>query len=250
MRKSIAALMLVACFSFKAKAQDNMMFNHMSVGLSLSLLDGVGFEVAAPIGEYVNVRTGFSFLPKVHYDVNGNKVWKEIAPDSYVENGDADARVNFKKSDWKLLFDIHPFKTSSFRFTLGAFVGNSEPFDAYNTKIYPEYANCFIKLSDYCIGFDEEGNTKAKIKVNSFRPYLGIGFGRALSADKKFAFNFDLGVQFWGSPKVYGYDVWDKEMKNITAKDVEVGEAKDALNIISKISVSPTLSMRFVYNIF
>ncbi len=247
MRKIVFITLSLFCLtSVKVKAQDNMIFNHMSLGVSLGVLDGIGFEVAAPLTDYVNVRTGFSFFPKIHYDVNGNEVYDKDSK----EAGEVDARVNFKKSDWRLLFDIHPFKSSSFRFTLGAFVGNSEIFEAYNTTKLEKYSDCFIELGDYQIGFDEDGNTRANIKVNSFRPYLGIGFGRAISRDKKFKFNFDLGVQFWGKPKVYGYDTVKGEMERITASDVDNDDGKKALDIISKVSVSPTLEMRFVYQLF
>lgn len=259
MRKSILVLTLCACFSFNVKAQDNMLFNHMSVGLSLGVLDGMGLEVAAPLGNYVNVRTGFSFLPFAKAKPDGIKVYHEIAPGDHdiqeikddLGCEEVKADVKLKNNNWKLLFDIHPFKESSFRFTVGAYVGNSEFVSAKNIDPISKYEGAFIKVGDRRLGFDHNGFTKAHIKVNNFRPYLGWGFGRAISQNKKFVFNFDMGVSFWGKPKVYGYDVWNDEMTELKESDLEdEADAKKALKTLSKINVCPTIGVRFVYNIF
>ena len=228
-----------------AKAQDdNMLFNHLSVGASIGVMDGLGVEVATPCTNYLNVRAGFSGLPFPSITVKD----VEVSGDNKKEKVDLKAKV--KKMDFKLLFDIHPFRNSSFRVTLGTYIGNSEFLSAENENQMADYSNKYIKIGDHKIGFDKNGYTKASIKVNSFRPYAGIGFGRAISRNNKWVCNFDLGCQFWGTPKVYGYDIKDKVFQEIKAEEIDNEDGKEAMKWISKVKVCPTLSFRVVYNIF
>ena len=39
--------------------------------------------------------------------------------------------------------------------------------------------------------------------TNRFRPYLGFGFGRAVPGARRLNVQLDLGVQFWGKPRLY-----------------------------------------------
>lgn len=246
MKKSLFILAIITCFASNLKAQDNMMFNHMSIGPSLGILDGFGFEVAMPIGNYVNVRTGASFMP-FGKTVDGVKVYEKIA-NNYV--GDTDIDLNLKNNAFKLLFDIHPSKSSSFRFTVGAYIGNSKFVEAENEEQNLTYAGCYIKLGDKRFGFNEDGWANAHIKIASFRPYLGVGFGRAVGVKRKSAFNFDLGVQFWGTPKVYGYDVMEGNFQQLKDEDIDDVEGKKIFKTLTKISVCPVISCRYMFNIF
>ena len=246
MKKLFFIFAFIACFAFKATAQDNMMFNHMSIGPSLGILDGFGFEVAMPVGNYVNVRTGASFFP-FSKTVNGVKVYEKFTNDY---KGDTDIDLDLKNNAFKLLFDIHPSKNSAFRFTVGAYIGNSKFVTAVNEEINPTYAGCYIKLGDKRFGFDPEGWANAHIKIASFRPYLGLGFGRAVGVEHKSAFNFDLGVQFWGTPKVYGYDVMAEDFQQLKDEDIDDVEGKKIFKTLTKISVCPVISVRYMFNIF
>lgn len=243
--KVLVAILAFVLGANYASAQDKNMFNHLSAGISLGVLDGIGFEVAAPIGNYVNARTGLSFLPGISYkdDVKymDGGVKKEVEVEGKIGTS----------PDWKLLFDIHPFKSSSFRFTVGAFVGKSEMVKGYNTEPVDDYANSYIKIDDsHRVGFDENGFTKAQIKVKSIKPYAGIGFGRAISRKHPLVFNFDMGVMFWGKPEAWGRDYSTGEMGKVKKEDFDAEEADEAFKWIEKFHVAPVLSMRLVYNIF
>jgi hypothetical protein len=94
----------------------------------------------------------------------------------------------------------------------------------------------------------EQGNFKAYAKVNSFRPYLGIGFGRAVPKNR-IGCQFDLGVQFWGKPDVY-VPVYDEATKQFIDEKIDGdragNDAGKVLKTISKISVYPVLNFRLV----
>ena len=176
-----------------------------------------------------------------------------------------------------LLVDFYPFKNSSFHATTGFYMGGKEFISVYNKEdgflkpitqwnnavlnpnSLPEAARQYVQgqqmigaeLGDYFIAPDPEdnGNVKATIEVSSFRPYLGIGFGRAVPRQSRIGCQFDLGVQFWGTPKVYAptYDkTTGKFQRQQLTDDHAGGDGGDIIKTISKIPVYPTLNFRLV----
>ena len=59
-------------FAVNASAQENKLFNHLSIGYTLGTDGLIGFDVASPIGNYVAVRAGYTFMPKFKADVDVN----------------------------------------------------------------------------------------------------------------------------------------------------------------------------------
>ena len=88
---------------------------------------------------------------------------------------------------------------------------------------------------------DENGNVSGGLKVASFRPYLGLGFGRAVPR-KRLGFMFELGVQFHKTPEVYA-DNADLTSLNEMADN-------DFSDIIDKLTVYPVLKFRLCGRIF
>lgn len=262
MRVKYLMLAAVAAFALTANAQeeeetkkDNNVFNHLSVGLNVGT-PGIGIDVAMPICTYVQVRAGVSFMPDIKFttdlDITPPAVVGYYIPDEIEVEG----KVGF--TNGKLLFDVYPFKRSSFHITAGAYFGSSKPVKAYNKEDgvlqgVSDYNNAVeagtisaqkigVELDDYLLEPDDDGNVDAYIKTSSFKPYLGVGFGRAVPK-KRVGFMFELGVQFWGSPKVYCED------KKVEESDVD-GDGGSILKTISKISVYPTLNFRICGRIF
>ena len=106
------------------------------------------------------------------------------------------------------------------------------------------YGQMAAKLGDYNLMPDDNGNANAYIKVNNIRPYVGLGFGRAVPKSRV-GFQFDLGAQFWGNPKVYN-GVNGQQLTSEGAK----GEDGGVLKVISDISIFPVLSFRLTGRIF
>jgi hypothetical protein len=179
-----------------------------------------------------------------------------------------------------ILFDIHPFATS-FRVTIGAYFGKEEvisvynkedgflkPINAYNEAIlnaaqYPTVKQVVDKynlkmiggeLGDYFVtpNPEDQGNVNAYAKVNGFRPYLGLGFGRSVPKGNV-GCQFDLGVQFWGKPDIF-VPTYDKATKTYQYEKIDGDNAGDdagkVLKTISKVSVYPVLNFRIVGRIF
>lgn len=244
-------------------------FNHLSAGVTLGT-DGIGIEVAAPLTYNFAVRAGYNFMPKFKYtkdiDLGSNPAF--INPNG--QKVDIEGKLNM--GDFKLLFDYYPFRASSFHLTAGAYIGKSKIVTVRNTSAFVNSAywgTAGIELgttadiySTYTILSDERGNVEADLKVNSFKPYLGIGFGRAVPKGR-FGIQFDLGVQFWGTPEVwtniqyfdYNRGEYVKEYKRvgqnrITNPDKDYQDVKDAVKTINKIGVYPVLNLRLNGRIF
>ena len=73
-----------------------------------------------------------------------------------------------------------------------------------------------IEIGNYRIPVDQNGNISGGLKVSSFRPYLGLGFGRAIPK-KRIGFMFEMGVQFHNTPKVYTNN---GDLSDLTSKPV------------------------------
>lgn len=90
---------------------------------------------------------------------------------------------------------------------------------------------------------DEDGTVSATAKVNKFRPYLGFGYGGALSADGKWEACVDAGVQFWGGvPKVTTHD--GTVLNDLIDLRGKVGTYMDMMKCLP---VYPTIDFRISY---
>lgn len=269
--KKLVLICTMAVFGFGQSFAQNLseedygFFNHLSAGISLGT-DGIGFEVAAPLTYSFDVRAGYSFMPKFKYsksfELNNDPAFLDG-----VKEVEAEGKLNM--SDFHLLFDYHPIASSSFRVTAGAYIGKSKPLTVRNLKPFvkeKEWGKAGLELgtgeNSYTAVTDKKGDAVIDLKVSSFKPYLGIGFGRAVPKGRV-GVQFDLGVQFWGKPEVWTHinalDYKDlkfeeKYMKvdkdRITNPKKDYQDAKDAIKTIEKIGVYPVLSLKINGRIF
>ena len=94
--------------------------------------------------------------------------------------------------------DYHPFKKRTFKLIGGLSYGSGD----FSVDIAPTVKTGRFKLtSDVELDAEEFGTAKLFVGANNIRPYLGLGFGRAIPK-KRFGFGFDLGVYYTGSPKI------------------------------------------------
>lgn len=270
MRKlSVLLIAAMALFSNAMYAQvaDNNMFNHLGVGVSVGT-DGIGFDVAAPIGNYVQARAGYTFIPSIKPTIT---VGYDRTKNGETKHYEDDGELTIKKGDFKILFDVYPFKNSNFRVTAGAFIGASELLSLRNKGELSgvdrtEWGNSQITLGNGStakdFGTDENGNIRGRVQVNGFKPYLGIGFGRSVPG-KLVSVSCDLGVQFWGTPKlqVFDYEVKKDGQGNVLTDDsgwrtieksdfTDDEDMYDVMKIVDKVTVYPTINIRIGFRAF
>lgn len=129
---------------------------------------------------------------------------------------------------------------------------------------------------------DENGMVKARMQVNSFRPYVGLGYSTPLSSDNKWKLSVDAGVLFWGGkPDVYVDNVYKIDTKSINPDDWQYdivrhiegtedfivdaplhhismtrdlhgvkGKVKDMVDATSRFKVLPNLGISLSYRLF
>lgn len=119
------------------------------------------------------------------------------------------------------------------------------------TEIGRVGVNLGTKVSDgtpYMLEPDENGMVSTKVKANSFKPYLGFGYGHAMgSKDRTFNVSFDCGLMFWGgTPEIITHDGTNlsKDVRNVE------GKVGDYVKFIKGVKVFPVIDLRVTYRIF
>ncbi len=98
----------------------------------------------------------------------------------------------------------------------------------------------------YMMEPNNESMVKVSVETNSIKPYLGFGYGSAITKDKKIHASFDCGALFWGGkPKIYTHDGTD------LARDVRDigGKVGSYVDIIKTFKVFPVINLRLTYRI-
>lgn len=243
-------LLFISAESIQTAAQESKetkkeqgIFNSVAVGLGVGTT-GINIDVASPIGNHfalrgeVNIMPGFSYSDEVDASVLNSATEQVYAP--------INVEGSLARTTGALLLNVYPFKSSSFFVCGGAYFGGAkfikiEGHSDELQQLVTEGKEAGIEIGDYFIPVDKNGNVNGGLKVNSFRPYLGLGFGRAVPK-KRIGFMFELGVQFHGTPEVYADNA---ELTAInTVADNEFSD------IIDKLTVYPVLKFRLCGRIF
>lgn len=297
-------------------AKNANMFNHLDLSVNVGTT-GIGFDLAMPMGNYVQVRTGFDVMPKFRRDASFNVYvgdpndlsdasrfdrLADMLEDftGYRVNNTIDMTGKPTFNNFKLLVDLFPFKKNKhWHFTAGFYLGSPTIAKARNTigdmpslmamAIYnnmydkiksgeginldmgdyripmfndPEiedrilsYGRMGIHVGDwrknqepYMMVPDENNTVSAKVKVNSFRPYLGFGYsGRLLKGSDEYGLSFDCGVMMWGgTPKIITHDGTDlaQDIYNIR------GKVGDYVDLIKKVKAFPIIQLKIVRRLF
>lgn len=326
MRKVIIILLLLVLRSMGMNAQDNSFqykfkekkngpFNKLDVALTAGST-GIGIDLASPVTDFMQVRTGFTYMPKFEYKMNfpievgegtpeemNNKFEKlsgflEKFTGHQVDNN-IDMIGTPRFCNFKLMLDFFPLHNKRWHVTAGFYAGASTIGEAYNTtadmpslfavtmynniydRVKDSYDNdrplitigemtmyasddMMQKLESYGrmgipMGKKSDGSTyrmepdansmvHAKMKVNRFRPYLGLGYGTSmLENNRKYHFSVDCGVMMWGgSPSIITHDGTDlsKDVVNVP------GKVGNYVNIAKRFKIFPVVEFRLSRRLF
>ena len=262
---ALAALLSTSLCAHAQSVEDFGIFDHLSAGLSIGTT-GIGLEVAAPITNYFQARMGYSFMPAFKYKhtadfKSSNDIFKKEDGTGYYDEIEAEGKLNM--GDFKLLFDVYPFKGSAFHFTAGAYIGKSKIVKIKNLNHFINtkyWGNSGPELgtgqNTYTVVSDDEGRVNIDVKTNGFKPYLGIGVGRAVPKNR-IGVCFDFGVQFWGKPEAWtnisddnGKSYRKVEKSKITNDEDYCDDIKDVIKVAEKVVVFPVLTLRINGRIF
>lgn len=129
--------------------KEHDIFQHLDASLTLGTT-GIGFDVSSPVGEYVQLRAGFSFMPHFHHKMNFEVQVGDDASKSkskfqtlsgllkdmtgYQVDNSIDMIGVPTYYNFNMLVDVFPFKENKhWHFTAGFYWGNSMIGKAYNT---------------------------------------------------------------------------------------------------------------------
>ena len=264
---------------------DTYMFNHMSLGLSGGT-NGVGLDLAMPLGKYVQVRAGVSYFPAVGFTSSLDRVetgkvkyidGERIETPRYQEfiefemGGKNPKNIDIKSTpkflNGKIMFDLYAAPSFPLHVTLGAYFGGEKVLafesvdneDALKDDFHTNsssytvngYSNCRgVKVGNYTLLSNSDGKIDSWIQTSAIRPYVGLGYGKAYS-EKGIDWMVEAGAIFWGKPKVYSRTNVEGEYKDVELKEDDLCGNKGAiLKFMSKSSIYPVVSFRLGFNMF
>jgi hypothetical protein len=186
---------------------------------------GIGAEVTVGLLPSLNLRSGYNAF---NYDGTSTK-----------NNIDYDYKL--KLGSLPVLVDWHPFPASDFRLSTGL-VFNNNKIDATG-KPQGSYS---IGGTSYTAA--QLGTLTGKIEFNSTAPYLGIGWGNAVSKGSPLSLSCDVGVLFQGTPKVSlaasGAIATDATFKtNLAKEEATIRDTTDNIKYYPVVSLG--LAYRF-----
>lgn len=249
------------------RAQDANFLRHFSLSAGIGTT-GLTADVGTMVTDYFSVRGGVDIMPKFKYstDLSLTLVNQTIdLPIDEIPERKVKVKGTLLNTTGHALLDIYPLRQYGFHVTVGAyFAGKEKIVDVVSEEdeLLKEVADLNARRGDYAdipIGFgqvaatlgkyhimpDDEGHANAYITVKKVRPYLGVGFGRAVPSASRLNVQVDLGVQLSGKPHVYN-GVGHEEL---TAEGVN-GEDGGYLKTISRMKCYPVLSIRLSGRLF
>ena len=260
MKKLFVVCVAMLMGSASASAQewwddiDRGVFNHVGLNASIGT-EGIGVGVAAPITDYLELGFGVNFMPgiKVKGDVNVDfNVPQGLIPPGIQTSDKVKITGNFARTTMDVKLSVYPFGDRSSFFVAGGFsfggakiakiTGHSDLVETV-IKEYPALKDNFsAELDQYDVKFDDNGSITGDIRVNKFRPYVGLGFGRLIPSSRVNC-RFEMGCQFMGKMKVYQNDAEVKIDKMNDAGD-------DLSKVIDKLKFYPVLKLTITGRIF
>ncbi len=136
-------------FEYQFPQKGNTPFNKLDMALTLGST-GVGIDLASPITNFMQVRAGFTYMPKFEYKMNfpievgeGTReeqqskfqqlsgMLEQFTGHAVDDNVDMIGEPTFY--NFKLLVDLFPFENKRWHVTGGFYLGSSHIGKAYNT---------------------------------------------------------------------------------------------------------------------
>lgn len=239
MKKIIIAILVavssLACFAGKPQGG---ILRHWSIAAGVGT-NGVNAEVSTTFTRWMQIRGGFAYIPDFKFSTDAD-VSYDVAGQNHTTDIDLDC--NFGRKQTYVILNLYPFPWGSFYVAGGFYFGgekllkiNGHSADLENLQ------NAGVEIGDYYLPVDQNGNVSGGLRIKKTRPYLGIGWGRAVP-NNRVNFGIELGVQFLGKRELYT-DHGDVLKSGLDADN-------DIQKIMDKVSVYPVLTFRLSGRIF
>lgn len=249
--KKLLAIAVLGLASTGMSAQSLDLFNHLGAGVGVGT-SGISVELATPITSFVQMRAGVSIMPGITFNADADFEYATIEPTAggsmLPNSGTLSLKGDLGRTQGQVIFNVYPIPKCSFFIAAGAYFGGNDllKISGHSDELrqLAEAGKEFegqVTIGDYTIPANENGDVKGGFKVKSFRPYLGLGWGRAIPG-KFINFYTELGVQFQGKPELYS--AYGEIDKSFTEDDNTFNKIQDALKVY------PTLTFRLNFRAF
>lgn len=271
--KKMILLAALALGATAAHADEFSRVKPVQFGIGVNVgTNGVGVDASLGLTRFFQIRGGYTFMPKFEFEYNADvyndanaiiSTWNAARPQHAIPTipDETPVIIEPNASTAHLLLDLYPKRT--FHFTVGAYFGQENVLHAWNTEksltkgIYianecidivnknlPETQSINhlgVQMGEYLFTPDAEGDIQVEARVKKIRPYVGIGFGRAVPRKSRVGCSLDLGVQYWGKPTYFcnGLEVEPADLK-----------AKSYVKTATTLPVYPVLTFRICGRIF
>lgn len=243
------ALIMMQLSTITAQTENNKfhrtLFNHWGVGVGAGT-EGINVSVATCLTNFFEVELGMNVMPgiKVHGDVDATYNYSIMGVEQS-QNDQIRVEGKFARTTVDVKAHLYPFGgNTSFFVAAGFSMGGADIAELSGhsdvvAELYKQQGvtgfDPSLEIDKYKIEIDKNGNASGGIKVSSFRPYLGLGFGRLVPKHRLGA-RLELGVQFHGKPKVYSGDN-DNLLESFSGEKA----SDDISDIVDKLTVYPVL---------
>lgn len=204
-------------------------------------------------------KSGWAIAPEISTLGLGGSIVRKITPQFNLRVGANAFGIGFNIEDTDVtydgdlnllnvstLIDLHPAKNSGFRISGGVVFGDNYIEGAADTS-----QGGTIGGTDFPAGQLDSVDADVDIN-NNVAPYVGIGGGNAVKADKGLGFWWNLGVVFGGSPDVtitpnVNPNADNREQIEQEAQAAAVEEEREIEDDIDFVSVYPVVTLGLSY---
>ncbi|QOY96244.1 hypothetical protein IM543_10710 [Massilia sp. UMI-21] len=209
---------------------------------SASAQDRIGAAVTADLG---TTGAGFHLVVPMESTLNGRFGANYFKHDFEKRSGLVDYQLDGKLASFDVLFDWYVVPHSKFRLTGGVLYNGTR----FNAVGVPGAGGSF-SFNGTTYSTTDIGILKGEVTFRRAAPYLGIGWGNALTPDKRWNFGADIGAFWQGKARVnliaYGCTTSNAVCGQL-AKDVAVEELR-LQDDASDFTVYPVLRASISYS--
>lgn len=235
---------------------DAQSFRHLSLGFGGGT-DGFSTTLATPMGRHIELLAGYG----TSVDVLGYTAKVSVPEHPGNTDGplaDVPMRIRNSVNNGRLLFNLYPSRTGGFHFTLGAYFGSPRFLQATFTGLPDDYDQVGIGVDSYVVKarggqlnawFEAPGVSDRNFAV---KPYLGIGFGRAVREDRRLTLTFDIGAQYQGQAGIWadGEGITGRRRAVELSGDA-LGEWRESLDsFLQYMVVWPTVNFHVYFRLY
>ena len=257
MKKTFALIAALSMLSLSAFAQDKQLFNHMAVGPSIG--NGLGVEIALPIGPQFQVHVGYSYLFPLTLDLDLSSVASSMGNTGGRDFSSVPVTgALYKNGQGNITFDFFPNRNGSFHLSAGVLIGSGKIVSAKanlrNVLRQDEYGTLGIGPEGQTpISSDRNGYAYLDWKANAVMPFIGLGWGRACNQDRLVNVVFDMGIAYTGKTQFQSYNyIKDKDNPTVVPITSAYIKNKDEglVDVVTKIPVMPMLKLTVFFRCF